>query len=64
MTPESRGTMDNPALRDARLFRSTSGVRVLFKWHTRFGRGSRIHLRFDAGSRKIEIGYIGEHLPL
>ena len=64
VTPESQGTMDNPKLRDARLFRSVSGARLLFEWHARFGRGGRIHLRFDARALEIEVGYIGGHLPL
>ena len=64
VTPESPRTMNDPALREARRFRSVTGERVVFEWHARFGSGGRIHLRFDAGSREIEIGYIGGHLPL
>lgn len=64
VTPESRRTMDNPRLREARRFRSVSGERVLFQWHARFGSGGRIHLRFDAAVRAIEVGYVGGHLPL
>lgn len=64
VTPESGRLMRNAKLREARLFRSVSGVRVLFEWHARFGSGGRIHLRFDAETRAIEIGYIGGHLPL
>ena len=47
----------------ARRFKSVNGEPMLFAWHARFGRGARIHLRFDARTRQIEIGYIGVHLP-
>ena len=64
VTPESDGVMSDQKLRNKRKFRSRSGSQELFEWHARFGRGGRIHLRFDAGSRTIEVGYIGPHLPL
>ena len=64
VTPESESVMNSERLREARRFRSVCGERLLFKWHARFGSGGRIHLRFDAGARTIEIGYIGGHLPL
>ena len=64
VTPESERLMSNPALREARRFRSGSGRTLLFEWHARFGSGGRIHLRFDSASRQIEIGYIGVHLPI
>ncbi len=65
-------TPESPSLReyqggkflDARRFRAASGERVLFEWHARFGSGARIHLRFDSGRREIEIGYVGDHLPM
>ena len=63
VTPESDRVMDNPKFREARRFRSGDGTRVLFEWHARFGNGGRIHLRFDASVRKVEIGYVGPHLP-
>lgn len=63
VTPESASVRNNPTLREARRFRSTSGEAALFEWHARFGSGARIHLRFDAGRQQIEIGYIGGHLP-
>lgn len=37
---------------------------MIFEWHARFGSGGRIHLRFDASIREVEIGYVGRHLPL
>lgn len=61
---ESEGVRDDPRLREARRFRSCSGGTELFPWHVRFGRRWRIHLRFDAEHREVEIGYIGPHLPL
>lgn len=64
VTPESERVRSNPKLREARRFRSGSGQAQLFEWHARFGSGARIHLRFDPGSRQIEIGYIGLHLPI
>ena len=63
VTPESERVMQNPTLREARRFRSGRGTMVLFEWHARFGSGARIHLRFDARTREIEVGYIGVHLP-
>ena len=64
VTPESRSVMDHPKLREARRFRSSSGTTVLFEWHARFGSGGRIHLRFEPHQREIEIGFVGDHLPL
>ena len=45
-----------------RRFPSYRGTSELFTWHARFGDSGRIHLRFDAASREVEIGYIGKHL--
>lgn len=53
-----------PQLRERRRFRSHNGTHPLFTWHARFGGSGRIHLRFDAATREVEIGYIGPHLPL
>lgn len=64
VTPESASVMNNATLREARRFRSYHGTRMLFEWHARFGSGGRIHLRFNAHAREVEIGYIGQHLPL
>ena len=63
VTPESESVMQHPKLREARRFRSVGGERLLFEWHARYGDGGRIHLRFDARTREIEIGYVGLHLP-
>ena len=61
---ESGTVMNNPTRRTKRKFRSCRGTQEIFEWHARFGNNGRIHLRFDSNSRKIEIGYIGPHLPL
>ena len=60
---ESAPVKDRDKLREARRFRSAAGERALFTWHARFGSGGRIHLRFDAREREVEIGYVGGHLP-
>ena len=64
VTPEGNSVMNSERLREARRFRSRLGVQELFEWHARFGSSGRIHLRFDPSSYEVEIGYIGEHLPL
>ena len=64
VTSESERLMNNRKLREARRFRSVSGEPLLFEWHARYGDGGRIHLRFDAVARTVEIGYVGGHLPL
>ena len=64
VTPESNRVRNNPALIGERRFRSNSGSTEIFEWHARFGSGGRIHLRFDAKTKQVEIGYIGKHLPL
>ena len=64
VTPESTEKMKNRSFREARTFRSHRGTREIFQWHARFGDGGRIHLRFDAVSKEVEVGYIGPHLPL
>lgn len=64
VTPESAKIRANPKLMAARRFASVRGGAAMFEWHARYGSGGRIHLRFDARTREIEIGYIGPHLPL
>ena len=64
VTRESDRVRNNRALMDKRRFRSHNGNREVFEWHARFGRANRIHLRFDAQTKEVEIGYIGKHLPL
>ena len=61
---KSESVRNHPRLREDRRFKSCSGETELFLWHVRLGRGWRIHLRFDAGCRGVEIGYIGPHLPI
>ena len=62
VTPESRSTRNHPKLMRERYFRSHFGTMKLFEWHARYGDGGRIHLRFDAAAREVEIGYIGPKL--
>lgn len=64
VTRESRRVRGDPALLKMRRFPSQSGAQELFEWHARFGDSGRIHLRFDAKTREVEIGYIGPHLQL
>ena len=64
VTPESESVKNDDKLSEARRFRSGRGGRALFMWHARFGSSGRIHLRFDAQERTVEIGYVGGHLPL
>ena len=64
VTTESSSVRNNPALIDARRFQSNSGCTEIFEWHARFGNAGRIHLRFDAPTKEVEIGYIGKHLPI
>ena len=64
VTPESTEKMKKRSFREARTFRSHRSTREIFQWHARFGDSGRIHLRFDAASKEVEVGYIGPHLPL
>ena len=63
VTDETDSVKNNPRLCDARRFRSCKGSNELFMWHARYGNSGRIHLRFDASTYEVEIGYIGPHLP-
>ncbi len=64
VTDESSSVYNDVSLRERRRFASNAGKRELFMWHARFGSSGRIHFRVETSSREIEIGYIGEHLPL
>ena len=64
VTRESEQVRSDPSLLAARRFKSSSGGRRTFEWHARYGRGRRIHFRFDAEPKELEVGYIGPHLPL
>ena len=61
VTDESQSL--EPKYRNARRFPSHRGTTESFTWHARFGGAGRIHLRFDAETREVEIGYIGPKLP-
>ncbi|WP_423930466.1 hypothetical protein [Candidatus Palauibacter sp.] len=64
VTRESRSTRKEKRLMEKRRFRSHMGRRETYEWHARFGDSGRIHLRFEATSREVEIGYVGPHLPI
>ena len=64
VTDETDSVKNNPRLCEARRFRSCKGSNELFMWHARYGNSGRIHLRFDASTYEVEIGYLGPHLPL
>ena len=64
VSPEPPEKMKNAKFRNARTFRSYRGSQEIFEWHARYGDHGRIHLRFDADEREVEIGYIGPHLPV
>ena len=64
VTDESSSVKTNPRLRETRRFRSYQGTQELFFWHARFGSHRRVHLRFDRATFAVEIGYIGNHLPI
>lgn len=63
VTPESKDRMSDAKFVKTRTFMSSIGSPQIFEWHARFGSAGRIHLRFEATSRIVEIGYIGPHLP-
>ena len=64
VTDESDSVKNDPRLRNARRFNSISGRSEYFYDHAKFAGGRRIHLRVDRERRTVEIGYIGDHLPL
>ena len=60
---ESENVRNDPKLYKKRIFVSSNGVSEIFEWHARFGSSGRIHFRILEDNKKIEIGYIGPHLP-
>ena len=60
---ESDTVKQDSRLSKHRLFRTQNGKKEFFMWHVDHD-GGRIHLRFDAKRREVEIGYIGKHLPI
>jgi hypothetical protein len=61
VTPESQTTMEQYG--DQRVFRDRNGNPATFELHARLHSGCRIHLRELSAECRIEIGYIGQHLP-
>lgn len=62
VTGESKATMDRYG--DERIFRSSNGSNETFEKHARLPDGFRLHLREILPDRRLEIGYIGPHLPI
>ena len=60
---ESESVRNDPKLYKKRTFVSSDGTSEIFEWHARFGSSGRIHFRILEDKKKIEIGYIGPHLP-
>lgn len=58
---ESEPTMQKYG--DRRSFRDVNGVTKVYERHAMVGKSHRIHLAVDRGTRTLEIGYIGKHLP-
>lgn len=61
VTPESEATMQQYGQR--RIFRDAKGGQAKFELHARLQNGFRLHFRELASERRIEIGYVGRHLP-
>lgn len=62
VTGESEATMNQ--YRSYRVFRSITGNDEEFEKHARLAGGFRLHLREVAAARRVEVGYIGPHLPI
>lgn len=62
VTYESKRTMREYGYR--RVFRSSDGSDRTFERHARLANGYRLHLREVPAARRVEIGYIGPHLPI
>ncbi|WP_308920634.1 hypothetical protein [Janthinobacterium sp. J1-1] len=64
VTPESHSVMSNPKLKEHRFFKNHKGKTQLYELHARYGSSGRIHLYICPDNFTVEIGYIGQHLPL
>lgn len=62
VTGESGATMNKYG--SHRIFRSSNGNDEVFELHARLADGFRLHLREIAATRRVEVGYIGPHLPI
>lgn len=62
VTGESGATMNKYG--GYRIFRSSHGSDETFELHARLAGGFRLHLREITFARRVEIGYIGPHLPI
>ncbi len=59
--PESESTMQRYG--HLRVFRDEKGGERTYRRHVSLTRAYRIHLRIQHDGKKIEIGYVGKHLP-
>lgn len=64
VSDEGEFVKNNPRLRGDREFRSCDGTAKLFMLHMKFANGDRIHFHWSRQAHRVEIGYIGKHLPL
>jgi hypothetical protein len=62
VTGESAATMNKYG--SYRVFTSCDGHEAVFEKHARLPDGMRLHLRELPSSLRVEIGYIGPHLPI
>jgi hypothetical protein len=64
-TGESDSVLNNHDLRNMRMFRRPNGEYDLFESHMKnHPENQRIHYLVDNTSRRVLIGYIGDHLPI
>jgi hypothetical protein len=61
---ESQHVLQNQTLRKEREFWLPNGSKEIFENHIKIARGYRLHFFADSKSKKIFIGYIGNHLRL
>lgn len=64
VTGESETVMQTPSLLNERVFYLLNGNKEIFENHVKLAKGFRIHFFADSQSKKIHIGYIGNHLRL
>ena len=60
---ESQTVRKKPYFREKRMFTSSQGATEYYELHIRFGTNGRIHCRICQNVKRIEVGYIGPHLP-
>ena len=61
---ESETVLNNARFRQARSFACDDGETRVFSWHTKINAQAwRIHFIADAARRRVQVGYVGRHLP-